>query len=514
MTIRSGPLAPRSGERVRTRGPLLLLLLLAALPAVIASCGESDDATALDLVVDPRATVDQIDIRSVTLEGQPVTLAMHLLPHQPTRLHTGDVLRLLFDDDKGGSDVVVTAVGMYQGAAVTANAIAMGTLLTKHPVRVTLVLGSGGTGGNGGNGGAGGGNGGGGGSAGSAGTAGIAGGGGSTAGGGAAGSGGVSGGGGAGRGGTTGTAGAGGTGGVSGSGGVTGAAGRGGTGGGGTGGGGRGGGAAGTGGAAGRGGTGGAGGTGGTGTAGRGGTGGTGTAGRGGSGGGTGGGGGAPRCMPADAIAQTAASEAPASVLGNITECGYTTMIGAVVKYAAVNGSHYAFLRDLEYAQSAACGRCIRVIDPTNPQRTTVATVVGSCTAIPGLCGGNVGVLLSSPAYTEVMNGASPFPVTWSYVVCPVQGVVYARLIDANYTRVVIQNHAYGIAKVELEDPAGGQMVQLVRSSDNSWGVTGFALIGRTIRVTDVNGGVVSGTLQGSNADQPLAAQFPMCIAQ
>jgi hypothetical protein len=488
------------------RGPALLLLL-AALPALIASCGESDDATALDLVVDPRATVDQIDIRSVTLEGLPVTLAMHLLPHQPTPLHAGDVLRLLFDDDKGGSDVVVTAVGMYQGAAVTADAIAMGTLQTKHPVRATLVLGSGGTGGRGGSGGGGGG---------SGGSAGSAGGGGSTAGG-AAGSGGVSGGGGgAGRGGTSGTAGAGGSGGVSGSGGVTGAAGRGGTGGG-TGGGGRGGGTAGTGGAAGatgRGGTGGAGGTGGTGTAGRGGTGGTGTAGRGGSGGGTGGGGGAPRCMPADAIAQTAASEAPASVLGNITECGYTTMIGAVVKYAAVNGSHYAFLRDLEFAQSAACGRCIRVMDPTNPQRTTVATVVGSCTVIPGLCGGNVGVILSSPAYAEVMNGASPFPVTWSYVVCPVQGVVYARLIDANFSRVVIQNHAYGIAKVELEDPAGGQMVQLVRSSDNSWGVNGFVLAGRTIRVTDVNGGVVSGTLQGSNADQPLAAQFPMCIAQ
>ena len=55
------------------------------------------------------------------------------------------MLRLLFDDDKGGSDVVVTAVGLYQGAAVTAAAIAMGTLQTKHPVRATLVLGSGGT---------------------------------------------------------------------------------------------------------------------------------------------------------------------------------------------------------------------------------------------------------------------------------------------------------------------------------------------------------------------------------
>ena len=241
-----------------------------------------------------------------------------------------------------------------------------------------------------------------------------------------------------GRGGTSGTAGAGGTGGASGSGGVAGTTGRGGTGGGGTGGGGRGGGTAGTGGAAGaagRGGTGGTGtagrgGAGGTGTAGRGGTGGTGTAGRGGSSGGTGG---TPRCT-LDSIAQTAASEAPASVIGNITECGYTTMVGGIVKYGAVNGSHFALIRDLEFGQSAACGRCIRVTDITNPQRTTVATVVGSCTLIPGLCGANNGVVLSSPAYTEVVTGTSPFPVNWTYIACPVQGVVYARL-DASFLR-------------------------------------------------------------------------------
>ena len=292
----------------------------------------------------------------------------------------------------------------------------MGTLQTKHPVRATLVLGSGATGGNGGAGGGGGG-------------------------GGTGGSAGsrrrwihrgrrrgrdrrrLRSGGGAGRGGTSGTAGAGGTGGASGSGGVAGTTGRGGTGGGGTGGGGRGGGAAGTGGAAG-----GADGRhwrhrngwptaapaapgrpGGTGTAGRGGTGGTGT-------------GGAPLCMVVPVLTPGIASEIPLSVLGNMTECGYPIMGSGIIMYAAVNGSRFALIRDLEFAQSAACGRCIEVT-ATDVARATVVTVVGSCNAIPGVpCAANGGVLLSPPAYAAVATGATQFPVTWRYVPCQPSG--------------------------------------------------------------------------------------------
>jgi hypothetical protein len=477
------------------RGPALFLALFAALPALLASCGESDDATALDLVVDPRVAVDQIDIRSLRLDGVFTTLNEHMLPRQPTRLQQGDVLRLLFDDEKGGTNVEVVAVGLYQGAAVTADAIATGKLQTKHPVRVTLVLGSGGTGGRGGAGGPGGG-------AGSAGTGGTAGGGGSTAGGGAAGTGGVSG-----------SGGAGGTGGASGSGGVAGTTGRGGTGGGGTGGGGRGGSTAGTGGAAGAAGRGGTGGTGGTGTAGRGGAGGaggTGTAGRGGTGGAAGAGG-APRCMVVPTAAGAVATEIPVSVLGNLTECGFTVMSGGVVSYAAVNGSRFALIRDLEFAQSAACGRCLEV---NSMPRTTVVTVVGSCNAVPGATCAGGGVILSPAGYGDVTTGGSQSQVSWRYVPCQVQGPVYARL-EPTFAGVIILNHAYGIAKVEVQDLPTGQWFTLLRSPGNFWGYNpAITLSGRAIRVTDVNGGIVSGNLEASNADQPLAAQLPMCVAQ
>ena len=77
----------------------------------------------------------------------------------------------------------------------------------------------------------------------------------------------------------------------------------------------------------------------------------------------------------------------------------------------------------------------------------------------------------------------------------------------------MIENHVYGIAKVEALDPAGGSTM-LGRSTDNFWAATGVSLASRMIRVTDVNGGVVTGTLQGSNGDQPLDAQLPMCVAQ
>jgi hypothetical protein len=509
---------------VTIRAPLrrALLVLLAALPA-IASCGESDDATALDLVIDPRATIDQIDIKSVTLGGQPLAVTdRHLLPHQPARLNNGDVLRLLFDDDKGGSVVVVVAVGLFENAEVTGPATATATLQTKKPVRATLVLGMGGAGGNGGGGagGRGGSSGGGAGAVGSAGTTGAAGtggsvgggNGGSSAGGGAAGT--V---GGAGRGGTTGTAG---TGGSSGGGGSVGAAGRGGTvgtaGTGGTSAGGRGGGTAGSGGAtgmAGRGGTTGMAGRGGTtGTAGRGGTvgsagtGGTATGGRGGNAGGAGGG--APRCMEGP-LAQATAAQVDIALLGSGTDCGFA-VTGTIVPYAALNGSRFAVIRELEFAQAAACGRCIRI---DAGARTTIATVVGSCALIPGMCGPNSSVLLSQAAYGDVTNGQPMFPVTWSYVPCQVQGPVYARL-DPTFTRVVILNHAHGIARVESFDPQTNQWITLIRAADNFWNLA-FTLAGHMIRVTDVNGGVVtSATLQGVLTDQMLSAQLPMCVSQ
>src|SRR4051812_24298785 len=101
---------------------------LLAVLAAAAGCGESGTATALDLVVDPRVEMDQIDIRSVTVDDQPLALGEHLLPRMRTHLHEGDILRLLFDDDRGDSVVVVTAVGLLGGAEVTAPATARGTL--------------------------------------------------------------------------------------------------------------------------------------------------------------------------------------------------------------------------------------------------------------------------------------------------------------------------------------------------------------------------------------------------
>ena len=494
--------------RRQARPALGLLAVLAGLP-VLASCGESDTATALDLVVDPRANIDQIDIRSVTLGGDALALGEHLLPPQRTGLHQGDILRLLFDDDRGGSEVVVTAVGLLDGAEVTALATARKTLQTKHPVQVPLVLGAGGSGGAGGNGGAG--TGGSAGSAGGGGGAGAGGGGGASTGGAAAGAGA----GGAGRGGTGGVAGAGGSAGTAGRGGTTGGAGAGGA----SGGGGRGGtgGSAGTAGTAGSAGRGGAGGTAtagtGGGAAGRGGAAGTGTAGRGGTGGGGTGGGASRPCAAARPITQGLAGQLPIGQLQTPTGCGFTySATTATVTYAATNGSRFALVRDPEFDVINACGRCVEVLSTTDPTRNTVATVVGSCTSSATICGGNFGLVLSPPALSDVVPaGANNGVVTWRYVPCQVQGNVYARL-DPTLTRVVILNHAYGIALVESQDTTG-QWIPLQRATDNFWSMIGINLANRPLRVTDVNGSVVTGNLTAAAVDQALTGPLPMCLA-
>jgi hypothetical protein len=256
---------------------------LAASIALV-SCG-SDSATALDLRLVLTGSIDQIEVRSVLVEGTALDLTgeQTLFPKTPRMLVTGEVLTIRFAGSAGGKSVTVTAVGLRCGQAVTDPATTLPReLATATTTSADLILevtrtascdggidaaGGSGSGVGGGRGGAGGSVGGQSGTAGAGGTAGTGGAGGTT-----------------GAGGIGGTAGAGGTAARGGTGGVAGISGAGGTGG-----------VAGT---AGRGGTGGAGATAGVsgaggsagGTGGRGGTGAAGTGGQGGTGGGAAGG--------------------------------------------------------------------------------------------------------------------------------------------------------------------------------------------------------------------------------
>jgi expansin (peptidoglycan-binding protein) len=134
--------------------------------------------------------------------------------------------------------------------------------------------------------------------------------------------------------------------------------------------------------------------------------------------------------------------------------------------------------------------------------------VAGSCSV--SICGTGNGLALSPSAYSDVGTGAAT-TVSWNYVACPVTGTVYAR-VEATGMRVVILNHAYGIAKVETQDPVG-TWLPCTRQLDNSWlAPVGLTVSGHAVRVTDVNGGVVTGNLILSPNDQMLDAQFPMCV--
>jgi len=215
-------------------------LCLAASIAVV-SC-EGDSRTTLDVRLILTGSIDQVEVRTVLVDGTPLDLTgeQKLFPATPRMLVTGEVLTIRFADSAGGKVVTVNAAGLQCGQAVTDAATTLPRTLTAgQSAAVDLALavirtagcdggvdgpaGSGGAGGRGGVGGSAGGQGG------TAGTGGI---GGTSGVGGTTGAGGIGGTGGAGgisaRGGTGGVAG---SGGVAGIGGTTGTAGRGGTGG-------------------------------------------------------------------------------------------------------------------------------------------------------------------------------------------------------------------------------------------------------------------------------------------
>jgi hypothetical protein len=180
----------------------------------------------------------------------------------------------------------------------------------------------------------------------------------------------------------------------------------------------------------------------------------------------------------------------------------------AIVTYAQANGAKFAMLRDVDFAQSAACGRCVEAT-VVGTSRMTVATVIGSC--INGICGdASTGMALSPAAFADLTTG-SVVSVTWRYVACPVTGNVYAR-VEPTGIRVVILNHAYGIVLVEMFD-SNTTWIPLTRGTDNYWSPpSGFTVAGHMIRVTDINGAVVTGNVALANNDQMLGAQFPMCM--
>jgi len=162
-----------------------------------------------------------------------------------------------------------------------------------------------------------------------------------------------------------------------------------------------------------------------------------------------------------------------------------------------------------DYAGSAACGTCVRIV---GPQGTVDVRIVDRCPECPQ------GDIDLSPEAFELIAPLAEgrVDITWQYIACPVQGPIIYHFKDGSnpwWTAVQIRNHRHGIASFEVGDGNGGWL-ELPRVDYNYFikddGMGDGPL---QLRVTDVLGSTLedSGVPLLDDADHPGSAQFPPC---
>jgi expansin len=181
---------------------------------------------------------------------------------------------------------------------------------------------------------------------------------------------------------------------------------------------------------------------------------------------------------------------------------------GACSFPAAPGDLHVAAINDVDYAASAACGRCAKVTGPTG---TVVVQIVDRC---PG-CGPG-GLDLHPEAFAKLAPlSDGRIEVRWSYVPCEVTGPLAYHFEDGSsavWTSVQVRNHRTGIATFEVRGVDGYREVQ--RASHNYFvDPDGMGDGPLTFRVTDVHGSVLEqdGIARLDDAEAVGTSQLPSC---
>ncbi len=164
--------------------------------------------------------------------------------------------------------------------------------------------------------------------------------------------------------------------------------------------------------------------------------------------------------------------------------------------------SLYAAAAPTVFDGSAACGACAEV---TGPAATATLELVDLC---PECAASQLD--LSPGAWDAVTAGAAPgrAPIAWRFVPCPGTGpvrFVAAAGVNPWWIGVVVSDHRYPIAAVELRAAGAGAWVPLARTAWNTWTASGtgagFAAP-LDFRATDVFGGITA-----TNAPMPAIAE-------
>lgn len=163
----------------------------------------------------------------------------------------------------------------------------------------------------------------------------------------------------------------------------------------------------------------------------------------------------------------------PEAVSGQATTYAGTSA-GACMLPAGL--SLYAAVGPATFRGSAACGACLEVTGPASAILLKVTDLCPECAASH---------LDLSPGAWEALTGAAPagvVAVSWRFVPCPDPGpvrFVASEGVNPWYASVVVQDHRYPIAAVELLPAGASAWLPLARDAANQWsggaGGSGFA---------------------------------------
>jgi expansin len=162
-----------------------------------------------------------------------------------------------------------------------------------------------------------------------------------------------------------------------------------------------------------------------------------------------------------------------------------------------------------DYADSAACGACVRIDGPSG---SVDVRIVDRC---PECAPGDVD--LSPEAFTQIAElSAGRVDISWSYIACPTDGPVTFHFKEGSnqwWTAVQVRNHRHAVASFAYQD-AGGAFVDVPRLEYNYFvEEQGMGPGPYTFRVIDVLGqtleqsGIVFAEAQEVSGD----AQFEAC---
>jgi expansin len=161
-----------------------------------------------------------------------------------------------------------------------------------------------------------------------------------------------------------------------------------------------------------------------------------------------------------------------------------------------------------DFAGSAPCGACARVVGPAGE---VTIRVVDLCPECPR---GNID--LSPKAFALIAPlERGRVPISWQYVPCDVAGPLKYHFKDGSnqwWTAIQLRNIRHAVSRLEVEKD--GDFVAVPRLDYNYFvAESGMGPGPLTLRVTDVHGVSVtdSGIALGDNVDREGAQQFPAC---